>query len=229
MIFNEMREAVSDLMHAILHHPFNQALAAGTLPERLFAFYLEQDAMYLADYSRTLAIIAKRLSHPLHAESFMQFVADTLESEKCLHRDFLQEARKRYRKHTEKMPACFMYTHYLLSMASVASVEEAVASVLPCFWVYREVGTALLSRIASNNPYHAWITLYSCEAFDQSVQRAIDIVNALGEKAPHSVRKKMVDAFLKATALEWLFWQDAYEMRTWDRVFEKKTLSSISV
>lgn len=33
------------------------------------------------------------------------------------------------------------YTQFLIATASTASLEEAIAAVLPCFWIYREMGS----------------------------------------------------------------------------------------
>jgi hypothetical protein len=97
-----------------------------------------------------------------------------------------------------------------------ASVEEAVSSVLPCLWVYREVGKnmAALPRV-ENNPYECWIALYSSVGFDASVNLAVDITNALGAHASPALSEKMLGAFLRATQLEWIFWDSAYRLEAW--------------
>ena len=42
---------------------------------------------------------------------------------------------------------CLAYTQYLdRQVAATASLEEAVAAVLPCFWIYREVGLNIAAR-----------------------------------------------------------------------------------
>lgn len=212
-MFNRMLDAVDSMIHAIHHHPFNVELAEGRLPQPKFIFYLEQDALYLAEYSRALALTGVRLSQDSHAKQFLQFALDALDAEKALHRDYLNHQET---TQTKMNSACFMYTHYLLAQASVASVEEASASLLPCFWVYREVGKKMLSHAQlENNQYRAWIELYAGVAFDVSVEQMIHIVNHLGEKASFSMQEKMISAFMKSTELEWMFWDAAYHLETW--------------
>lgn len=224
-LFDYVHNAVKPLMHAIHHHPFNLELAEGILPENKFIFYLQQDASYLKEYSYVLALTAMRLTDPHHAEQFRLFTAEALEAEKILHRDYLMQYEKCHSSKWEMMPVCFMYTHYLLSTASLASVEEAVASILPCFWVYREVGSKMLARSNKDNPYHAWIAMYSGEAFDLSVQKAIDIMNNLADQATDETKEKMIEAFVKSTELEWMFWDAAYHTKTWEMPYEKNNLS----
>ena len=52
--------AGGETWHQILDLPFVRALGDGTLDEDLFAFYLDQDALYLRDYSRALATLSAR-------------------------------------------------------------------------------------------------------------------------------------------------------------------------
>lgn len=216
MLFNRMRAAVDSILHAIHHHPFNLELAEGILPKNKFIFYLEQDALYLREYSRALALTGARLPEYAHAEQYMQFALSSLQAEKALQDDYLNQYKKYHSQKTEMNSTCFMYTHFLLSTASVASIEEASASLLPCFWVYREVGKKMLAEARlDNNPYRPWIMLYSGEEFDFSVETAIQIVNQLSEKTSSAMREKMLAAFMKATQLEWMFWDAAYHLETW--------------
>jgi hypothetical protein len=66
--FDELCAGVVDVMPKIYQHPFNQELAQGTLALEKFIFYLNQDALYLADFSKTLALTATRLP-PMRQES----------------------------------------------------------------------------------------------------------------------------------------------------------------
>ena len=49
-------QRTAGLRNAIHSLPFNQELAAGILAEARFQFYIEQDALYLDQYARTLAM-----------------------------------------------------------------------------------------------------------------------------------------------------------------------------
>ncbi|HSW70191.1 MAG TPA: thiaminase II [Gammaproteobacteria bacterium] len=218
MLFNQMRDAVESIMCEIQSHPFNTGLADGTLAQNKFIFYLEQDGLYLAEYFRALAFIGARLHNHEHARKFMQFALEALNAEKDLHSNYL---RKCSSHRVEMAPSCFMYTNYLLRMANIASIEEAVASVLPCFWVYREVSKKMIQTSLNSNPYQAWIMLYSGEAFDHSVKAAIKILNQLGENSSMEIQKKMIAAFVKATQLEWMFWDAAWNLEKWKISCEK--------
>ncbi|MBA3662037.1 MAG: TenA family protein [Gammaproteobacteria bacterium] len=214
-MFEKMCSTVNSVMIKIFDQPFNRELAQGLLPQEKFIHYLQQDALYLADFSRALAITAARLTCNEQAHHFIQFSLSAIHSEQHLHRLYLKKNHAPLTVNMEQSPACFMYTNYLLKMASTAAVEEAVASLLPCFWVYREVGKKISQTKSSNNPYESWIELYSGEAFDTSVKLAIEVTNALSEGAPKKLKEKMLFAFLRSTQLEWLFWESAYQQEQW--------------
>lgn len=214
-MFDELKNAVADIMPKIYQHPFNQELAQGTLPIEKFTFYLSQDALYLVDFSKALALTATRLPHDQQSELFIQFSMNALKAERDLHINIL----KKYAIHTsttlKQSPFCFMYTNYLLRMASTATVEEAVASLLPCFWIYQQVGQRAYAKKTSHNPYQEWIDLYSSHEFNHSVDLMIATLNDLATQASISCKQKMVYAFRQASLCEWHFWQGAYSQQNW--------------
>ena len=213
-----------DLIIKQIHdQPFNRELSRGSLPREKFIFYLVQDALYLADFSRALALTAARMSNNAQMQQFLQFSLEAIKAERDLHANYFQENSSLALLQFEQSPICFMYTNYLLKTACTASIEEAVASLLPCFWVYREVGKQILkSQTADDNPYREWIALYSGHAFDVSVQSVIDIVNTLGMAASDHSKEKMIAAFIRSTQLEWLFWDSAYRQEEWPIVQSKR-------
>lgn len=211
-----MSHAVTSMMSEIHATPFNHELASGDLPKEKFQFYLQQDALYLADYARALAITGARLASNHHAQQFIQFSLGAINAERELHAEYLQDSSLENISDLEQSPFCFIYTNYLLKMASLAPVEEAVASLLPCFWVYKEVGKHIAAKaIAYPHPYQDWIALYSGTEFCLSVDSAITITNELGCNSSETVKKNMLTAFKRSTQLEWNFWVGAYAQEKW--------------
>jgi thiaminase/transcriptional activator TenA len=48
----------------------------------------------------------------------------------------------------------------------LAQVEVTMASVLPCFWIYKKVGDHIYQQQnKQNNPYQTWIDTYAGEEF----------------------------------------------------------------
>ncbi len=213
-MFDELQNAVADVMPKIYQHPFNQELAKGTLAIEKFIFYLNQDALFLADFSKALALTAIRLPHNQQSELFIQFAIDALKAERELHHNILKKYPTTHNTH-QQSPFCFMYSNYLLRMASTAAVEESVASLLPCFWVYLQVGQRANTKKILNNPYQEWIDLYSSHEFNHSVNLMITTTNELAAHASNRCQQKMLSAFRLATLCEWRFWQGAYAQEVW--------------
>jgi len=57
-------QATAGLRQKILDLPFNRELASGTLSQARFQFYMIQDALYLEQYSRALAVAAAKAPDP---------------------------------------------------------------------------------------------------------------------------------------------------------------------
>lgn len=204
------------IFDAILSHPFITGLSQGTLERERFVFYLQQDALYLEDFSRALAITGSRLPNRDAAQHLIGFAHNVFAVERALHETYFSEFGVAAR--ADKAPACFAYTNYLLACATTAPYQDAVAALLPCFWIYREVGRHIVTQSAgglTGNPYARWIETYAGADFDAHVDIAIAIVEAVGADADDTRRTAMQTAFGHAARLEWAFWDSAYRREAW--------------
>jgi thiaminase/transcriptional activator TenA len=84
-----------------------------------------------------------------------------------------------------------------------------LAALLPCFWVYREVGRHIHARAARPNPYQPWIDTYAGEEFEKAVDAVIGLTDSVAEQASESRLAAMHHAFRRAIQLEWMFWESA--------------------
>ena len=208
----------NDVYKLILEHPFNTELAAGTLDRDRFVHYMQQDWLYLIDFGRALSLIAGRIEAEQDVLSFINFAYGAIAAERELHQHYFD--RFDVESPAEKNPACFAYTHFLRSTAALEPVESAVAAVLPCFWIYREVGNHIAVRAANDNPYQKWIDTYSDQEFSDLVDQAITVFDRLADQATEMARAAMDRAFRESTVLEWHFWDDAYHQRSWDTLMK---------
>lgn len=205
-------KACEKIFEEIKKQPFIQELMDGTLPSKKFLFYQNQDAFYLAEYGRILAAIASRLDNDDWRDAFLSFSKDTLLVEKVLHKSYLKEDFK----NAEPSPSNMLYTGYLWSRLMGASLNECLAAVLPCFWVYKEVGDYIIeTRKTNDNPYQAWIDTYGSEDFAAAVDKVIMICDSYANDSSEEMQKRMTKAFETTFKMEWLFWQSAYEMEQW--------------
>ncbi len=201
----------------ILDMPFNRELAAGTLPRETFQFYMLQDSLYLDGYSRALALLAARAPETDMMLEFAQAAQVALVVERSLHESVFREygLDQAVIDAAEPSPACLGYVNFLIATAHQASIEEAVAAVLPCFWVYEEVGNTVHDRAVSANPYQAWIDAYASDEFAAAVRRVIAITDRLALHASPRTIERMARAFGRSVQYEWMFWDSAYRREAW--------------
>lgn len=197
-------------LRQIIHMPFNQQLMQGTLPIAQFAFYLRQDALYLRHYAKALKNIANRATDKKMHEDFNFFSHYILSAELSLH--------KYYFKHynivpTEvASPTCAQYYLYLLNATKYRPLEEAIASILPCFWVYKEVGSFFANNTVNNNPYKIWINTYSNADFIINAQKMTDWLEYYINEKNIKIHNNYAKVFHDATHFEWQFWDSAYHL-----------------
>ncbi|WP_240685133.1 bifunctional hydroxymethylpyrimidine kinase/phosphomethylpyrimidine kinase [Arthrobacter nitrophenolicus] len=195
-------EAEADL-DAIYRLDFIRGLVSGSLPEREFAYYLAQDAIYLNGYSRVLA----RASALAPTEAEQLFWAGSaqqcLEVESELHRSWLSTRPVR----AELGPVTKSYVDHLTAVSASGSYAVLAAAVLPCFWLYAEVGKTLHAQFLAagepaGHPYAEWLRTYADEDFAEATRKAIAIVDAAGRGGSDGERTAMVTAFKQSCRLE---------------------------
>jgi thiaminase/transcriptional activator TenA len=205
------------LRAAIGRLPFNAELAAGTLMPERFRFYITQDALYLADYARVLALAAARAPDAATVRWFAHAAGEAIAVEQALHARYLAEfgVAPESVATAEPSPDCLAYISYLLATAHQQPWAVTVAALLPCFWLYWDVAGAIVAGAAPDNPYRAWIDTYSDPRFGEAVRMAIAIADRAAEAAAPPVREAMLAAFARSAQYEYLFWDGAYRMRGW--------------
>ena len=210
-------QRIGPLYDKILALPFNRELAAGTLSRERFTFYMLQDATYLTYFARALAVTAARAPDEDAVIQFAGSARAAVVVERELHAGFFRTfgITPEQAAANQPSPTCQHYTHYLLALAHNAPYEVSVAALLPCFWIYWEVGTHLLDIARPDNPYQAWIDTYADEAFAEGVRKVIAISDQVAAGATPAVREQMLKAFVRASQLEWMFWDSAYRLEIW--------------
>jgi thiaminase/transcriptional activator TenA len=208
------------LRAAIGRLPFNSELAAGTLVPERFRFYITQDAIYLAEYARVLAIAAAKAPDAASVRWFSQAAGEAIAVEQGLHARYLAEfgIDPAAVAASEASPDCLAYTSYLLATAHQQAWEVTIAAILPCFWIYWDVAGAIVGSAAPDNPYRAWIDTYADPRFGEAVRMVIDIADRAAAGAPPQLRTAMLAAFLRSARYEYLFWDGAYQRRGWPAI-----------
>ena len=210
----ERNAATYDIIRAM---PFNAELAAGTLSTARFKHYITQDAHYLIGFGRALTLAAAKAPNPDRVVQFAKSAEGAIVVERALHGSFFTQygITPEIFARTPLSPACHHYVSYLLATAYAEPYEVLLGALLPCFWIYAEVGRDIHARAAPANPYQAWIDTYAGEEFHAAVRAVIAAADEAAEGASPQLRKRMHAAFQRATQLEWIFWDSAYRLESW--------------
>ena len=205
------------LYETIRTMPFNAALADGTLTEDRFKHYIIQDAHYLIAFGRALAVAAAKADDPDGIVQFAEGAKVAIIVERALHADYFKrfDVSAKDFAATPLSPVCHHYSNYLIATAWSESYPVVLAALLPCFWIYAEVGRDIHARAAKDNPYQAWIDTYAGDDFHDAVKAVVETTDRVAAKASPDTLKAMHAAFTRATQLEWMFWDSAWNLGDW--------------
>ncbi len=158
----------------------------------------------------------KILSHPfirgltdatLPPESFQFYIIqDAL---------YLREFARALSIAAAKAPTNLAYTSYLLSVAYARPFHELLTTVLPCYWIYWEVGKALRTKGSQKHLYQRWINMYGGEEFGKVVQAVLALTDQIAPGLRASEREAMTHHFITTSRYEWMFWEMGYQQEQW--------------
>jgi thiaminase/transcriptional activator TenA len=214
---NELWEAIRPIWDRILEHPFVAGLTDGTLPEESFRFYVVQDAHYLREFARALALLGARAPGEDEIRLFAEHAASAIVVERELHAGFLagwglSEADV---SATPQAPTCLAYCSYMLAACHGGTFAEGLGAVQPCYWIYREVGRELAARGSPSPLYRRWIDTYGGEEFAAVVDAVLAIADRVGEDLAARDRAAMRERFVVTSRYEWMFWDMGWRREEW--------------
>lgn len=202
---------------AILEHPFLRGLTDGSLPPQSFAYYVTQDAHYLRDYARALAVVGAKAASHADTGLLAQHAADTVQVELSLHETLLPPLQLDTATvdATPVAPTNRAYTSYLLATAYGGTFAEGLAAVLPCYWIYQRVGAALVSQGSPDPRFQLWIDTYAGDEFAAVVRAVLELADRTGATLA-AAEDARAHAHFRATArYEWMFWDAAWRREQW--------------
>ncbi|MGH2749800.1 MAG: thiaminase II [Actinomycetota bacterium] len=209
--------SITPVYEAILEHPFLTGLADGSLDEKAFRFYVVQDSHYLRDYARALSICSARAPLEDDILMFARHAGGAIEVERSLHESFFADfsLTEDDVRAEPVAPTTLAYTSYLLATAYGGDFSDALAAVLPCYWIYWEVGKELLKSASPNPLYRRWIDTYGGEEFGAIVTEVLALTDRIGSAASPEQRERMRAHFVTTSRYEWMFWDMGFRQQQW--------------
>lgn len=191
---------IADVRDRIHSSPFVRGLIDGHLERSAYRWYLGQDALYLAGYADLLDRASASAPTVDESTFWAEAARACREEELRLHRDELGDEVHAL------SPVTAAYLGHLRAAASDAEHPVLIAAVLPCFWIYADVGAGR-SPAPTDHPYREWLEAYAATAFHDSTRRAIGYVTSAWDSADASTRLRAWDAFRASAELEDAFFR----------------------
>ncbi|MCP5109971.1 MAG: thiaminase II [bacterium] len=207
----QLWERVAPVYAKTIRHPFLQGLTSGELPRERFDFYLSQDALYLGEFSRALSLLAAKAPRQEWGLILNRHAVETLEVERQLHESLLGAPGGE----VKMAPTNRAYTNHLIATVSSRPFAEGLAAMLPCYWIYWEVGKELTKRGSKDAAYQRWIDQYAGEEYGATVQQVLDMMNAEAARLNPEERERVGELFEISSRYEYMFWDMAWRMERW--------------
>jgi thiaminase/transcriptional activator TenA len=213
----ELWKSIEPIYDAILRHPFIRGLGDGSLDPESFKFYVVQDSLYLREFGRALSIAAARAPQDDWIVMFAEHAANAVKVERALHEGFFRHWGLAAGEvaATPPAPSNLAYTSFLLAVAYGGKFHEALAALLPCYWIYWEVGKVLERMGSPETLFQRWIRTYASEEFAGVVRGVIDATDATAAELSGAEREAMRRCFVTTSRYEWMFWDMAYRREAW--------------
>jgi thiaminase/transcriptional activator TenA len=212
-----LRQKLDPVWQALHRHPFARALGDGRLEPARFQVWLRQNYLFLIGYARVFSLAAARADR--EAMKWMVGMAHgVLHHEMLLHEAYSIEfgLSREELPAGVKLPTTRAYTDHLLRIASLGSMVELVAALLPCLWSHAEIGQEIAARANVNdNRYSRWIDMYSGPVAAKNARQARELLDRLAAGAGPDPLAAAEDAFAASSRYEWMFLEMCDKGENW--------------
>lgn len=218
-VITQWWEHIAPIRADIDELPFIRGLADGSLDRRAFTHYLAQDALYLSGYARVLADAA-RLAPTAAEQAFWAHSAHgSIVGELELHAQWLTPDAGVSEDTLAATPSSTTtaYLDHLRSAGYEGDYAQLIAALLPCFWLYTDLGQRLGAgqfgdfAQSTKHPYASWLSTYADEAFADSTRQAIEYVASAASASDAEGRRRMLRAFETSAFHEFAFFAEPLE------------------
>ena len=99
---------------------------------------------------------------------------------------------------------------------------DTIAAILPCYWLYYEIGERLKECQPEEPIYNEWISAYGSDWFRTLVEEQITRLDTIAEKVTEADRKRMKQHFIISSQYEYSFWEMAYTLEKYSGYRRKR-------
>lgn len=218
MSFSQLlRKKVDPIWETSFKHPFVTKLGDGSLDLTNFRYYVLQDSYYLKHFSRIQALGAAKAQDLQTTARMAHHAQNTYQAELSLHENFMKKLgiTEEEIKSFEPAPTAYAYTSHMYRAAYEGHLGDIIAAILPCYWLYYEIGERLKDCKPAESIYQEWIAAYGSDWFRTLVEEQIARLDEIAENVSDSDKKRMEQHFIISSQYEYLFWEMAYTLENW--------------
>ncbi|WP_207941488.1 thiaminase II [Enterococcus sp. DIV2402] len=212
------REKANRYWEGSFQHPFIQQLHEGTLAPEIFRYYLIQDRYYLEHFGKLYQLIGEQ-SDRSEIKALMATNAEHLAlGEVAIRKNFFEELgiTEDEIQNTAIAPTAYHYVSHMYRQLIEGTPNVAVAGMLPCAWLYQEIGTRLIEKGSPHALYQRWIETYAGEESKEAIQVERNLLDQLYNESSSDEQEQMLAAFVISSQMEYAFWEMAQTLETWD-------------
>jgi thiaminase/transcriptional activator TenA len=208
---------IEPVYDAILDHPFIKGLATGELSVDSFVQFISQDTHYLQDYVRTLLTLAAKAPDFAATKMLTTHAEAAAAAETGLHAELMTDLGRDPAELLafDARPTTRAYTSFMLATVFTGSFADGLTAIIPCFWIYAEVGQHLKQAGSPNPVYQRWIDSYGSDDYLREVLLALELTDQVGLGLAPAAEATARQHFRTAARYEWMFWDAAYRQETW--------------
>jgi thiaminase (transcriptional activator TenA) len=213
-----LHQETAGIWAQIHDHPFLREMAAGTLPEPAFAYYVGQNLLFLSELAKTAALGVAKAADDQTRREFSEIVGNIMNLEISKNQELLAQVTPAGTAPgpLTMAPANLAYTRHLLTVAYEGGPAEILTSFTPCSWSYGEIGRSYAGhRPVAVPAYDHWFEFFAGDEYWATLEAGKQRLDRLCAGLGEAQLQRISDIFRVSSQLEYLFWDMAYTQQAW--------------
>lgn len=202
------------------NHPFIKQLVDGTLDPNVFRFYLIQDHYYLSHFAKAHYRLAMKTKEQSVKRLMLEGNESLASGEISVRESFFEilQIKAKEVRLTEVSPTNYAYVSHIYRQFVEQDELAVLTSLLPCAWLYTEIGQRFKGKKSPEPIYQAWLDTYGDDEMLDFISDYCSVVNQLAEKSNSDKLASAEQAFIKSSIYEFNFWEMSIQKENWDIV-----------
>jgi thiaminase len=206
---------LAPLWERIRTHPFLLETRDGTIPDEVFATWMQQDYLFIEAAIPFIAGLLPRA--PTHHWAALAGVIQALQKELGLFEERAAKVGVRLRGAPPAF-ACHAYVQFLLATASTGSYAEGFTVLYAAEKAYHESWKVVREGISPDSPWAPFVENWAGADFAAYVDYLEGELEALAADAGSVERERMAERYRLALLYEIAFWEMAHGGEGWPGV-----------